>query len=737
MKTSLVLSILFLALASASVLDYVNSYIGTGGDMFSYGAVPVGPQRPFAMVRLGPDSVNVLNYLIPWQHFAGYFYNDTVIRCFSHTHFLGGVVDWGNVGMMPISADPTKDIVTDYGFRSKFQKKNEEAHPHFYNVHLDTWNIFVELTATRYTGIHRYTWKDPSKPRVIMFYVSQALHARGCRDSNVFVDANAQTITGSILNYGALTARIGGSRVYFYVTFKSRFTSHGLWDTGKIIPNGIRLNGTDIGAYLKFDDAQVEMHVGISFQSVEKAKLNLENDVGAKRFDDVKKESETVWLRELNTIQIKTDNHDDKVKFYSALYHSLIVPTTFSESDKTYLGFDNKIHRVDNGSDAFYSELSLWDTFRTQVPFLTMHKPEVARDTVRSLINMLNQGGDLPRWPIANGYGGSMIGQHADIVIADAWFKGVKDFDIRRAYWGMRKGAMEPQRHAGRTGLESYNTKGFITNDIHRKGCSLVVEYAHDDWAIANIAKELGLTEDEVLFRNRSMNYKNHYDKGEKYCCSREKDGTFDCPYVKTNIFDPRYIEGDAWHYRFYAPHDPEGLINVIGGKDAFIKELDTFFTKAHDFPWNELPNPYYWAGNEHNLFSVWLFNWAGRPDLTQKHSRWIMDNRYLNKPWGLDGNDDYGTLSAWFLFTSMSFYPSAGSDLYIIGSPLFDSIEYRHAKGLLTIIAHNNSKTNVFVERSTINGTPFSLFLKHDQLFGGNVRIEYWMTNKNAFETK
>lgn len=715
---------------SENVLEHVNMFIGTGGAMFGCGALNPGPQRPFAMVRLGPDTINALNTFVPWEHFGGYHYSDKYIRLFAHTHMGGaGVLDYGNIGIMPTSWMPNGDMVKDYGFKSEFSHEREVAKPHYYSVHLDTPNIFAELAATKYVGVHRYEWKNPEKAHVMMFYISHALQQKdGCKDSDITVDMEKQIVTGSILSFGGLTRRIGGARIYFYAKFSSVFVQHGTWSVNKVFPDQSSINGTDVGAYIRFQDAKVEMYVGISFQSVRQAQVNLESDLGSKKFDDVAKESETVWQRELSTFQVQSSNRTDIVKFYTALYHSLVVPSAWSEVGGTYLGFDKQIHKIDAGSDFFLTEMSLWDTFRSNVPLITFLKPDVARDTVRSLVKMYEQGGDLPRWPIANGYGGSMIGQHANIVIADAWFKGVRDFDVRKAYAGMRQGATQQQRHAGRSGLGNYNTRGWITPADSRVATSQTVEYAFDDWALANMAKELGFKDDEILFRNRSKNYKNHFDPKEKFFCPRDAQGKFDCPLVKTNVFDQRYIEGDAWHWRFFAPHDSEGLIELFGGKEPFVKELDMFFEKAKEFPWNALPNPYYWAGNEHDLFSVWIFPWADRSDLTQKHSRWIMDEKYTDLPDGLDGNDDYGTLSAWYVFSAMGFFPLPGSSLYVVGSPIFDKVEYRHRGGLLTIIAHNQSKQNVFVDRALINGQPLGKFVQHDQLIKGNVVLEFWM---------
>lgn len=599
----------------------------------------------------------------------------------------------------------------------------------YYGVFLERWNITVELTSTKYAGVHRYSYGKKG-PRVIMFYTSSSLMEKGgILSSEIKIDIEKQEITGYTHNFGSLNGRGGGNKIYYIMKMISgKFTKFGLWNDTKILENVAEINAKDTGAYLHVDQDIVEFSVTISFISINQARRNMEHDIGRKSFDQVHKESEMEWKKELDNYRVVTSNEDDKMKFFTALYHSFVVPTTFSEIGGIYLGFDNKIHQLESTSKAFYTEMSIWDTFRTQFPYLALAKPEVMRDCARSLVLMYQQGGTLPRWPIANHDGFCMIGQHAVNVLADAWFKGIRDFNIHLAYEGMKKGALRTD--GGRGNLEDYIRLGYVPSEATSAGCSETVEYAYNDWAVSRIAGELGHTEDQKLFFNRSKNYMNVWNKNEKYFCARNRKGEFDCPIVKLNPFDKRYVEGDAWHWRWFAPHDMENLVSLFG-KDYFAKELEIFFKKSKDFPWNTLPNPYYWHGNEPDHFAVWMFNWANRSDLTQLYSRWILEERYNTAPHGLDGNDDYGTLSAWYLLASIGFYPITGSSTYVIGSPLFDQFSLKHQYGVLTVIAHNNSKQNVYVDKLTINGVPTKLFTDHSILFKGNVIAEFWMSNK------
>jgi predicted alpha-1,2-mannosidase len=630
---------------------------------------------------------------------------------------------------MPISSNIYPTLLQNYGWKSGFSHEKEKASAGYYSVYLDLWKVKVELTSTKYVGVHRYTFDRKESPKVILFYTSSSLMEKGgVLESKINIQQSEGEITGYTHNYGSLTSGGGGNKIYYVMKMiKGSMVKHGVWNGTKISEGLSELTSRDVGCYVGVDRDIVEFAVGISFISLEQARRNLAHDMeGGKSFDDVHKESEQDWEEELSNYQVVTQYENDKIKFFTSLYHTLIVPTTFSEIGGIYLGFDKKIHRLEQGSDAFYTEMSIWDTFRTHFPYIALAKPDMMRDFARSLVSMYQQGGTLPRWPIANHDGFTMIGQHAVNVLADAWFKGIRDFNLTLAYEGMRKGALDPQS-GGRSNLADYIRLGYVPYETTTAGCSETVEYAYNDWAVGNIAGVLGFTEDQKLFLNRSKNYLNVWEPNEKFFCARLRNGKFDCPIIKLNPFDTRYVEGNAWHWRWFAPHDMENLVALFG-REYFVSELETFFKKSKDFPWNTLPNPYYWHGNEPDLFAVWMFNWANRSDLTQYYSRWILEERYNTSPHGLDGNDDYGTLSAWYLLASMGFYPITGSSTYVVGSPLFDKFSMRHKHGILTIIAHNNSKENVYVDRAVINGKPLGSFVDHKDLIQRNALVEFWM---------
>lgn len=366
----------------------------------------------------------------------------------------------------------------------------------------------------------------------------------------------------------------------------------------------------------------------------------------------------------------------------------------------------------------FYTDLSIWDIHRTQMPFIVFHDSQRANDIIRSIMLIVEQGGDLPKWPFANGYTNCMIGSHADVMISDLIMKHENNsyFNMTQIIEALRKVANQRQVHDSRFDPQTYIKYQYVPYDMDSTSASSTLSYAYDDWAIGNVMYAAGLVDEAQDYYNRSRWFEHVFDNKTKFFCARLSTGEFNCPsneIEQLNPFDNRYVEGDAWHYRFFVPHNTPRLIELFGGPQTFVQELDTFFERSRVWPSTVLPNPYYWPGNEHDLFSVWQFHYANRSDLTQKHSRWILDNAYNTKPDGLPGNDDYGTLSAWYVFTSMGFYPLAGSSVYLLGSPAFDRITIRRNNGLctLTIIVHNNSVENIYVQNVLLNGKTLSTF--------------------------
>ncbi|CAM4787606.1 unnamed protein product [Rotaria magnacalcarata] len=430
--------------------------------------------------------------------------------------------------------------------------------------------------------------------------------------------------------------------------------------------------------------------------------------------------------------------------FYTAVIHSMMSPTIWDESNGVYLGFDNQTHTKPDYMDHVYTDLSIWDVFRTQIPFIVFHDPKRANDIIHSIMINVEQGGDLPKWPFANGYTDSMFGTHACILLSDLIMKHEHDvhLNITQVLEALRKVANTAQAHDSRFDPPTYIKYQYVPFEKERFSAPYTQSYAYDDWAIGNVMTVAGLFDEAQQYYNRSLWFENVFDFTTKFFCPRNSTGEFFCPSSDTERlipFDYRYVEGDAWHYRFFVPHNTPRLIDLFGDPKFFVQELDTFFTRGREWTTTKLPNPYYWPGNEHDLFSVWQFHYANRSDLTQEHARWLLEHAYTTKPDGIPGNDDYGTMSAWYLFSSMGFYPLAGSSTYLTGSPVFDRITIRRNNGqcTLNITVHNNSNQNIYVEQVLLNDKVLATFPfidhVHDlQCSNGSttVQLEFFMSS-------
>jgi predicted alpha-1,2-mannosidase len=412
---------------------------------------------------------------------------------------------------------------------------------------------------------------------------------------------------------------------------------------------------------------------------------------------------------------------------------------------------DRQIRTKPEHMDHIYTDLSIWDVHRTQIPFIVFHDSQRANDIIHSIMLEVEQGGDLPKWPLANGYTGCMIGSHADVLISDLIMKKEHNqyLNLTQVAQALRKVANQNQVHDGREDPPTYIQYEYLPSELDRQGAPLTLSYAYDDWAIGNVMNAIGLVDEAKEYYRRSTWFEHVFDNKTKFFCPKDKAGKFDCPSNEIeflNPFDNRYVEGDAWHYRFFVPHNTSRLVELLGGRDYFIEQLNIFFERGQAWTTNLLPNPYYWPGNEHDLFSVWQFNYANRSDLTQKYSRWLITHAYTSKPDGLPGNDDYGTMSAWYLFTSMGFYPLAGSSTYLIGSPAFDTIKISRNNGscILSINVHNNSETNIYVERVLLNGESLSTFPFIDHINHlkcsnndnnqSNIQLDFFMSSTPSF---
>ncbi|MDB4583782.1 GH92 family glycosyl hydrolase [Draconibacterium sp.] len=735
----------------------VNPFIGTGGfPVYTAADNFPGPSMPFGMVRLSPDThfflrnsfinlsaIPILNFLVPGDNpvsTAGYYYGDKKIMGFSHTRLSGtGASDGGHFRVIP---SVSEDACENYrkGRFNRFTHDNEVASPGYYAVHFTDKKILAELTASERAGVHRYTFSGGETPHILID-VAGTLKGR-TEEGEVNINPEAQEITGAIKTFGSFSGRYGGLKVYFVAQFNQPFKNYSVWSEDKILANTKSTKGNQLGADISFNKAgeklEVVLKLAISYVSLENARLNLVGETKKKSFEDVLYAAQKAWEDNLELIKVEGGTKEQQNIFYTALYHSLQMPTVFNDVNGDFIGFDKKIHTAKGFR--YFTDLSLWDTFRTIHPLYTLIKPKDQRDMMISLVEMSKHGGGkLPRWPSGAGYTGSMLGASADIVISEAYQKGITDFDVETAYQAMRNVALDIELpncdFNARRGAKEYLEFKYCPADLMDKAVSKTLEYAYADDAISKLATALGKKKDAILFHEHSQYYRNVWNHETQYFHARNSDGTF------VENFDPLkltyldfsgkytddYVEGTALQWRWALFFDPEGLISLFESPKYFVNELNDFFALSDSTLGRWTPGSYYWHGNEPDIHAAYLFNTAGRPDLTQKWVRWILDNKYSADYFGIEGDDDAGTLSSWYVFSSLGLYPVAGSDIYQLGAPLFKKAEISLGENKLIIVAENFSPENKYANKVWLNGKLLNRtwFKHHEIANGGELRFE------------
>jgi predicted alpha-1,2-mannosidase len=618
-------------------------------------------------------------------------------------------------GFDPANAGPRK-----HGAR--FSHDHEGAAPGYYAVMLGT-GVFVELTATARVAVHRYTFPAGAAQQVVFVDAGHEIaDDHPMADAEVVVDAAAREVHGFSHVSGGYSRRFGGSRLYFVVRFDRAPTTSSTY-VGGAVGAAMQARGQDAGAVLRFDASSnaVVAHVGLSFVDVEHARANLAAE--AAPFDDVRRATAAAWEERLAALQIVARSDQDRRIAYTALYHTSMMPTLASDVDGSYRGIDGQVHRADGFR--YFTDFSLWDTYRTLHPFITLLYPRDARDFAVSLTRMGQEGGAVPRWPLATGETEGMCGDGGTIALADTWLRGVRDWDVRAAYAVMRRQATTekpPGQRPGRELIGDYMSLGYVPKDSGGRSAAITLEYAHADHALGELARDLGENADADLFLGRGKNWRNVYDDTRHVFAGRWRDGHFevDLPTAMSEDF----AEGSAWHYGFMVPHDIEGVAARMG-RDRALARAEQLFTRAackSSIP--GLPNPYYWPANEPVLFSGWVFAALGDRDRTARWTRWTTLTHFGDGPDGLPGNDDGGTMSAFYLFAALGLYPVAGTDRWILGSPLFPRATLALAGGPLTIEAEDASKKTRFPREITRNGAAVgSSVVRHADLAGATFR--------------
>lgn len=707
--------------------QYVDPFIGTGGTPWACGMLSPAACVPFGAVRLGPDTSFIDGAYIVKTNTSGYYYEHGHIKGFSHSRLSGtGAEDYQIFRVTPAIGDNKADVIP-------YSHDYEQASAGYYSVYLQSLDCLTELTATNHAGVHRYTFNRADDARLFIDITSTAGNYPAEKG---FVNYDKETgmLTGGCEIHAAFSDRYEGLPVYFAAKADKEIVSYEI--TGDESDLGIDINFGNIKG------ESVEMKLAISFVSVENAKLNLDAETDGLRFNDIRNKAVETWDDKLSVIKINSTDEEIMKVFYTALYHSMIMPTDFTDVNGEYLGFDKKIHIADGYT--YRTDMSLWDTCRDTHSLYTLIEPEIQTDCLKSLVEMANAGGVIPRWPMGAGYASSMHGDPTNIMIAESYLKGFRDFDVETLYDCMKKTSEGPVNRSGRNFIELYNEYGYIPDDLANgeESVSFTLEYAWEDHAIAVLAEQLGKTEDVQRYSEKAMYYKNLFNPETKYFQARNSDGSFVwnfSPYITAfydavmiKKFASCYSEGSARQWRWSAIHDIDGMIELFGSEEYFVSELEKFMKDASLSRAAIDPGHGFWIGNQHDIHTPYLFANAGRPDLTQKWVRWALDRRFSDDVNGLDGNDDGGTLSSWYVFSAMGFYPLAGSDKYWIGSPNLDSAEITLGNGkTLKITAHNQGKKNIYVESVKLNGVELEgCYITHDQLMSGGT-LEFTMSNK------
>lgn len=716
--------------------QWVNPFIGTGGYPWVSGNLFPGALSPFGAVKLSPDSATPSGgVLFNWVT-SGYHYLDTYLLGFSHTRLSGtGSRDMGHFRVTPQIGDA--DFSKRLSKPLAFSHNKEIATAGYYAVFLPNINCMAELTASERVGAHRYTFKTDKDAHIFIDSTS-FLHGGSAEEGKISVNPQTGEITGEARLFVGFSSRYDGLKAYFTASFNKPFTSFSTWVDGESVQGRQEAEGNDCGADLNFGnikDEPLELKLAISFVSLDNARKNMQAEAGGLDFEGIRSYARNKWDSYLSRIDIETDDEDIKTIFYTSLYHSMTMPSTYADVNGDYLGFNRTIGTSDDF--IYYSDMSLWDTYRNVHPLYILIAPEIQRDCLQSLLSMARIGGTLPRWPSAGGYTGSMFGTPCDMVFAESYLKGITDFDVNEAYEFMKLTSEQKVEDAdSRTAVEEYNAYGYVPADVAKISVSLTLEYAWSDGSIALLADALGKTDEANYYREKSLNYKNLFDSDVKFFRGKNSDGSWVSPFNPnySSFYDDLlgterarpYCEGSAHHWRWTAVQDTQGLIELFGGREYFVSELNEFMENSSTNPAGLDSAGGFWIGNEHNLHAPYLFNDASRPDLTQKWVRKSLASSFGTGPDDLPGNDDGGTLSAWYVWSAVGLYPAAGTDRYWIGSPNVDRAVIDLSDGkTLTVIAENQSNENVFVENVTLNGQKLtSSILVHSQIENGGTLV-------------
>ena len=727
--------------SNADYASFVNPFIGTGG----HGHTFPGAVVPNGMIQPSPDT-----RIYQWDACSGYYDADSTINGFSHTHLSGtGCGDYGDVLLMPTVGEQHIESMgsesQQMAYHSPFKKSSEVATPGYYSVFLDRYGVKAELTATPRAALHRYTFPKSNEAGFILD-LDYSLQRQKNSDMTIEVVSDTE-IRGSKKTKGWAWDQV----IHFYARFSKPF-AYTLVNEPMALDEGGELLPTS-KALLHFstnENEQVLVKVGISAVDAEGAKRNVENDLTDWNFDRVKAEARQDWNRYLSKIDIATKDQEQRTIFYSALYHTGMQPNLFTDADGRYMGMDRQIHQGDVNQPN-YTIFSIWDTFRAYHPLMTIIDPSLNSAFIRSLLLKAREGGVLPMWELASNYTATMIGYHAVSLLADAYAKGDRSFDLEEAYRASRRiaeydttgicapkpfveGLMPPAKYWK-------NKIGYVPCDKDNEAVAKALEYAYNDWCIAQLAQAAGDEEGYEKYMAFAKGYTTYFDPSVRFMRGLDSKGCWREPFNprSSNHRNDDYCEGTAWQWTWFVPHDVEGLVQLMGGREAFISKLDSLFTADSSLEGDLVSADIsgligqYAHGNEPSHHIAHLYNYVGQPWRTQEIVDEVLYTLYSNNPDGLSGNEDCGQMSAWYILNAMGFYQVCpGKPVYSIGRPILDQAIIHLPDGkTFTIVTRNNSRENRYVKEMKLNGNTLTEpFFTHEELMKGGV-LELTMSSE------
>ncbi|MDO4881341.1 MAG: GH92 family glycosyl hydrolase [Capnocytophaga sp.] len=718
-------------IAEEDITKYVDPFIGTGG----HGHTFPGATTPFGMIQLSP-----VNGISGWDWVSGYHYSDSLVVGFGHLSLSGtGIGDLNDVVLMPANqeydlstltigkkdqyfkdADKFRDLIP---YKSKYSHEKETAKVGYYQVYLEDPKVNAEFTADTYVGMHKYTFEKGDMQSIIL-NLGFAINWDNPTQMSIRQNINDKDTTiqpNKIFGYRYSTGWAKNQKVYFAIEFSKDITN--------IKYNKDKENITSAQIFFDNTDEKLLARVALSSVSVENAYDNLKSNTDGFDFDKMYASTKDKWKKELSSIEIETDVDSLKTIFYTALYHTKVAPVTFSDKNGEFRQQNDEIYKENTFTT--YSTLSLWDTFRAENPLITLLTPERSSDIINSILAYSDVYQKLPIWTLYGNETECMTGYHSIPVIVEAYKKGIRTFDVEKAYQMMKKTMLGTER-----GLEFYNKYGFIPCDKYDESVTVTLEYAYDDWCIAQMAKELGKEEDYETFMKRSKAYLHLFDKETKFMRGKFVDGTWRTP------FDPKhsnhreatdYTEGNAWQHSWFVLHDVEGFMGQFKDKEDFNTHLEKLFTESSEITGDNVSADItgligqYAHGNEPSHHIAYLFNKSGQPHRTQYWVNEILQTQYNTTPNGVSGNEDCGQMSAWYIWSSLGFYPfNPVSTQYEIGRPIFDKAKINLPNGKkFTIIANNVSKNNMYIQSITLNGEKLNrTFITDEEIKAGGELI-------------